>query len=184
MFPTPDLGTFRPQFLGTQYDWMFRTAELGTFPSLDLGTQPKPIRLRSQVLRSDLYTIYNSATRPHWNSASHQVTLVLSKSPGHSEEKSLSWANKLLKPPLRDFSQKENTKIPTREFSKIYFQSGRKVWNSVSEGLRPVKAITILPNIFLYFSIVTKILPIFKINLDTKSHQAHKIKEFQIIHYI
>ena len=63
MFPTPDLGTFRPQFLGTQYDWMFRTAELGTFPSLDLGTQPKPIRLRSQVLRSDLYTIYNSATQ-------------------------------------------------------------------------------------------------------------------------
>ena len=62
MFPTPDLGMFRPQFLGTQYDWMFRTAELGTFPSLDLGTQPKPIRLRSQVLTSELSIIYNLAT--------------------------------------------------------------------------------------------------------------------------
>ena len=64
MFPTPDLGTFRPQFLGTQYDWMFRTAELGTFPSLDLGTQPKPIRLRSQLARSEWPILYNSAARP------------------------------------------------------------------------------------------------------------------------
>ena len=91
-----------------------------------------------------IFSLSPFSLRSLWNSVSHQATLELSESPGHSGTEQITRPlggklvvrsschsaeqTRLLRPPLRDF-HKKNTKIPTRESQRFYFQLGRNYGN-------------------------------------------------------
>ena len=91
-----------------------------------------------------VFSLSPFSLRSLWNSVSHQATLELSESPGHSGSEQITrplgrklgvrflWHSgeqtRPLRPPLREF-HKKNTKTPTRESQRFYFQLGRNYGN-------------------------------------------------------